>query len=120
MKSDFSVCAFPRGLAYQQPRPLVSSSGVSWEYQASEELLESLPIGFREHFRDFQSGQHDKIYMPLYLFLSGAGTGKSRNASEFHLTALRCLADGDEGLKSRLQNAVVFHDSLENGTALRD
>ena len=58
--------------------------------------------------------------MPLYLFLSGAGTGKSRHATEFHKTIIGCLGDEDEELKTRLERAWVFHVSLENGTNLRE
>lgn len=50
--------------------------------------------------------------MPLYLLLSGAGTGKSRNA-------VNCLGDKDEELREKLRNAWVFHTWFENGTSLR-
>jgi hypothetical protein len=50
--------------------------------------------------------------MPLYLLLSGAGTGKSRNA-------VNCSGDEDEELREKLRNAWVFHTSFENGTSLR-
>ena len=56
--------------------------------------------------------------MPVYLFLFGAGTGKSRNAAEFHKTAVDCLGDEDE-LRVKLRNAWVFHTSFENGISLK-
>ena len=57
--------------------------------------------------------------MPIYFFLSGAGTGKSRHAAEFHKTSVHCLGDEDEELKGKLCNAWVFHTTFENGTSLR-
>ncbi|KAG0350780.1 hypothetical protein BG005_009679, partial [Podila minutissima] len=56
--------------------------------------------------------------MPLYLFLSGAGTGKSRNAQEFHQSALNCLTEEDDpDLRDGIGKAWVFHVTLENGTS---
>lgn len=56
----------------------------------------------------------------MYLFLSGAGTGKSRNANEFYKTAFECLSDDiDLNLKNRIQNAWVFKVSFENGTSMK-
>lgn len=64
----------------------------------------------------------DKKTVPLYLFFSGSGTGKSRNARELHHLALRCF-NGEFGEKvdeiaSCLTSPYVFHVSLENGTSL--
>ncbi|KAL1914250.1 uncharacterized protein VTP21DRAFT_9090 [Calcarisporiella thermophila] len=55
--------------------------------------------------------------MPLYLFLAGAGTGKSRNANEFHKSLAVCLPEEESELRSRIENAWVFHVSFENGTS---
>ena len=71
------------------------------------------------HYEGFCNRLFDKSFMPMYLFLSGAGTGKSRNAAEFHQTAISCVAGGDKQLLQRLHNAWVFHTSFENGTSLR-
>ncbi len=57
--------------------------------------------------------------MPLYLFLSGAGTGKSRNATEFHNAAIECLdKEEDSELRNKIQNALVFNVSFEDSTIL--
>ncbi|KAF9376872.1 hypothetical protein BGX21_003372, partial [Mortierella sp. AD011] len=144
--------AFPEGLPYHNPRPIVRSSGVQWEYQRSEELVTTMRNEIKKHYIHFCNGEKDKTHMPFYLFLSGAGTGKSRNATEFHRTAVQCLSHGinisedqnmddsietggDAGgeamdvtddnqaleteLRTRLENAWVFHVTLENGSALR-
>lgn len=76
------------------------------------------------HFYNYQHQYIDKTTIPLYLFLSGAGTGKSRNAAELHETVYKCFDgtyfDENKELTSRLQSPFVFHVSLENGTSLQD
>lgn len=83
---------------------------------------------FREevesHYYHYAVEPHiGKATIPPYLFLSGAGTGKSRNAAELHHTAYKCF-DGtyfpqkNEELAARLRNSFVFHVSFENGTNL--
>ena len=64
----------------------------------------------------------DKSTIPLYFFLSGAGTGKSRNSSELWQTTYRCF-NGEyfprmDELAHQISNAFVFHISLENGTSM--
>ncbi|CAG8616900.1 19902_t:CDS:2 [Dentiscutata erythropus] len=84
--------AFHGGLLYMKPEPLLYTSGL-----------------------------FDKLNLPIYLFLSGAGTGKSRNANEFHQTAITCLlAQEDEELLTRIKEAWVFHVTYENGFGLRE
>ncbi|KAF8910684.1 hypothetical protein BGZ58_005906, partial [Dissophora ornata] len=62
--------------------------------------------------------RRDKSTIPLYLFLCGAGTGKSRNAQEFQHSAASCLTDEeDRELRGRIAHAWVFHVSLENGAS---
>ena len=76
----------------------------------------------------------DKKLIPIYLFLSGAGTGKSRNAQEFHKLALQCFDatygfnDPElekpqdhreiENIVQCLKNPYIFHVTLENGCSL--
>ncbi|RHZ82069.1 hypothetical protein Glove_114g37 [Diversispora epigaea] len=94
--------AFPRGLPYQS------------HYSA---LL--VQIELKNHYENFTLRRFDKTTIPLYLFLSRAGTGKSRNANEFHRTAISCLsAQEDQELLTRIKKAWVFLISLENGTSL--
>jgi hypothetical protein len=113
--------AFPKGLMYKPPKfsTLLSSAGKVWKCQLSEDLEVTLRKEIRDHYRNFREGLVDKTCMPLYLFLSGAGTGKSRNATEFHRTAVNCLGDEDEELREKLRNAWVFHTSFDNGSSLR-
>ena len=108
------------GLAYMKPLPLLNTAGSDWEYQPDISLKQTLKMEIKEHYKQVVLGKFDKTNIPIYLFLSGAGTGKSRNASEFHKTAINCLsANEDEELLARIKDAYVFHVSYENGTNLR-
>lgn len=44
-----------------------------------------------EQYSPYIKRYKDKRHVPLYLFLSGASTGKSRNAAELHRTAYNCF-----------------------------
>ncbi|RGB22757.1 hypothetical protein C1646_775582 [Rhizophagus diaphanus] len=110
--------AFPQGLLYLKPEPLLRTSGANWEYQPDPTLNEILQKAIREHYDAFLKGDFDKTNIPIYLFLSGAGTGKSRNANEFQQTAISSVSK-DKVLLARIKDAYVFNVSYENGTALR-
>ncbi|KAF9904571.1 hypothetical protein EC991_002560 [Linnemannia zychae] len=107
----------PRGLSFQTPQPLFRTTGFNWTYQPDSNLHNTLRPAIRAHYNDFYHGLRDKSTIPLYLFLSGAGTGKSRNAQEFHRSAVSCLTENDQELRERMEQAWVFHVSLENGTS---
>jgi hypothetical protein len=86
-----------------KPLPLLRTPGADWEYQPDPSLNQQLRIEIKEHYKQFILRNFDKTHIPIYLFLSGAGTGKSRNASEFHKTAINCLsANQDEELLASL------------------
>ncbi|CAG8617382.1 8244_t:CDS:1 [Ambispora gerdemannii] len=103
-----------------KPEPLLYTSGANWEYQPHPSLKHILRRELKNHYTNFFSGYFDKMMIPLYLFLSGAGTGKSRNANEFHQTAITCLSEPeDTELLTKIKEAWVFHVSYENGTTLR-
>ncbi|GJJ67660.1 hypothetical protein EMPS_00006 [Entomortierella parvispora] len=107
--------AFPRGLPYRNPPPLLRTTGMSWTYQPDPKLYGTLRRSIKDHYSDFFKGLRDKSTIPLYLFLCGAGTGKSRNAQEFHQSATLCLTEEeDQELRSKIEHAWVFHVSLEN------
>lgn len=72
----------------------------------------------KSHFNAFFQGYRDKSTIPLYLFLCGAGTGKSRNAQEFQQSPASCLGLAeDKELKVRIKTAWACHVSFENGTS---
>ncbi|CAG8628264.1 11632_t:CDS:2 [Paraglomus brasilianum] len=109
---------FPNGLPYKKPMPLLYSSGLQWNYQLDQSLHETLQTELLRHYQHHKNGERDKNYIPIYLFISGPGIGKSRNAMEFHHTMVEC-ASKDSELRSRLENAWVFNISYENGNSLR-
>ncbi|CAG8798498.1 41596_t:CDS:2, partial [Gigaspora margarita] len=109
------------GLPYMKPEPLLRTSGANWEYQPHSSLKHILQRELKKHYENFLLGRFDKMTLPLYLFLSGAGTGKSRNANEFHQTAISCLStQEDKDLLTKIKEAWVFFVSYENGTSLRN
>ncbi|KAF9328712.1 hypothetical protein BG006_008144 [Podila minutissima] len=111
--------AFPKGLPYRGPQPLLRTTGLDWTYQPDPNLYDTLRQAIKGHYSAFFHGRRDKSTIPLYLFLCGAGTGKSRNAQEFHQSATACLIeDEDRELRKRIEDAWVFHVSLENGVSL--
>jgi hypothetical protein len=75
--------AFKAGIKYTPPHPLVSTSGVNQAYQPHPDLYETLATPVLEHYTHYKKDQIDKTYIPAYFYLGDAGTGKSRNASEF-------------------------------------
>ncbi|GJJ78218.1 hypothetical protein EMPS_10577 [Entomortierella parvispora] len=91
---------------------------MNWTYQPDPKLYGTLRESIKDHYSDFFKGLRDKSTIPLYLFLCGAGTGKSRNAQEFHQSAILCLTEEeDQELRSKIEHAWVFHVSLENGVS---
>ncbi|KAK3821633.1 MAG: hypothetical protein J3Q66DRAFT_154461 [Benniella sp.] len=116
-KQKLSV-AFPNGLPYKEPSPLLRTPGAKWIYQPDPGLYPLLRDTIKSHFNAFFQGHRDKTMIPLYLFLCGAGTGKSRNAQEFQQSLVSCLSLADDNeLKGRIKTAWAFHVSLENGTS---
>lgn len=63
-------------LIYRPPRPstLLNSPGRSWDYQVSPELINILHVEVQKQFDLYKQGYADKSTIPLYLFLSGAGS----------------------------------------------
>ena len=110
---------FTQGLPYKAAKPLLQTSGLAWSYQPASGMYELLRERLLVSYKNYQEGSKDKLHHPLYLFLSGVGTGKSRHASEFHKSVVKCLGDDNSELQNRLKDAWVFHVSLENGTSLK-
>ncbi|KAF8443606.1 hypothetical protein BGX38DRAFT_1199121 [Terfezia claveryi] len=103
---------YPQGLAYKPPKDLLATSGAQWDYQA-EAVKEVLRPALTEHYRNYKAQRIDKKTMPLYMFLAGAGTGKSRNANEFRHTVYKILEETNPvhaELAGRLRRAWVFHE----------
>ncbi|CAG8650524.1 1473_t:CDS:2 [Funneliformis mosseae] len=111
--------AFPKGLYYQEPDMLLKTSGALWEFQTPAGFKEIFQNELFDHYRYWRNGQIDKTYIPLYFLLSGAGTGKSRTATELPRLAKKYAEDIDNAdLKKALEKPFVFNISFENGTPL--
>ncbi|GES74357.1 crinkler (CRN) family protein, putative [Rhizophagus clarus] len=93
--------AFPEGLPYMKPLPLLNTTGSDWEYQPDISLKQTLKMEIKEHYKQVLLGKFDKTNIPIYFFLSGAGTGKSRNASEFRKTAISCFYENGTYLRPK-------------------
>jgi hypothetical protein len=111
--------AFPEGLEYITPQPLLQTSGLRWMYQPGSTLYQTLRPNLLSSYKQYREGSRDKIHHPLYIFLAGVGSGKSRHASEFYQSTVKCINDENSELQKRLEDAWVFHVSMENGTSLR-
>jgi hypothetical protein len=110
------------GLPYQGPKSLVHKDdfGYQWNYQPPKDLHATIMPHLDDHFKLYLARDLAKGKAPSYLFLSGAGTGKSRNANEFHRTLIECSRKlKNKELEQRLKGAKVFHVDLENGSSVR-
>jgi hypothetical protein len=92
-------------------------------FQPHPDLYEELATNVFKHYSYYKKDQIDKAYIPSYLYLGGAGTGKSRHGSEFASSIqeainLRIQDPLYHELAQRLKKAYVFHVSFENGTSL--
>jgi hypothetical protein len=117
--------AFKAGIKYTPPHPLVSTSGVNQAYQPHPDLYETLATPVLEHYTHYKKDQIDKTYIPAYFYLGDAGTGKSRNASEFASSVQKAITLRTEDplydeLAQRLKTAFVFHVSFKNETPLTE
>jgi hypothetical protein len=122
--------AHQSGIKFEDPNPLVSTTGIKWAYQPPPDLYEILATNVLDHYAHYKENEIDKTYIPTYFFLGGAGTGKSRHASEFASSVEKSITLRKEDplyrtqrplyheLEQRLKNAFVFHVSFENGTSL--
>jgi hypothetical protein len=113
--------AFKAGIKYTPPDPLLATSGVNWVYQPHPDLYETLATNVLEHYAHYKRDEINKTYTPTYFYLGGAGTGKSRHASEFASSVQKAITLRTQhplyhDLAQRLKTAFVFHISFENGT----
>jgi hypothetical protein len=113
--------AFKDGIKYRVPDSLLETSGKDWVFQPHPKLYEVLGTNVLEHYAYYKSNKMDKTYIPAYLYLGGAGTGKSRHASEFASSIQEAIELHVQHplyheLAQRLKTLFVFHVSFENGT----
>jgi len=101
----------------QDPIELVGTVGVDWPYQQSPGLKQLLQKEISTHYQYWKKMVFDKTVHPLFLALSGAGTGKSRLLQELPSIAKEAVASSEnKELIDRFQDSYTFHISFENGT----
>jgi len=102
--------AFKAGIKYRPPRSLVSTSGVGWAYQPHPDLYETLATNVLEHYNHYKEDRICKTHIPTYFFLGGAGTGKSRHASEFTSSVQKAITlhTQHHELAQRLKKPLCF------------
>lgn len=116
---------FKAGIKYKPPHPLLRTSGKDWIFQPHQEHHRILAENVIEHYAYFKNDQIDKTYIPMYFYLGGAGTGKSRHASEFARSVENAVALYSNHplyaeISERLKKQIVFNISFENGTPLTE
>ena len=115
--------AFRDGIKYEAPESFLESSGEDWVFQPHPKLYGELGTNVLEHYASYKNNKMDKTYIPAYFYLGGAGTGKSRHASEFASSIQEAIKPHIQHplyheLAQRLKTPFVFHVSFENGTPL--
>ncbi|CAB4435665.1 unnamed protein product [Rhizophagus irregularis] len=101
----------------RSPTPLLYTGGCSWDYQESSELEQELRKEVRGLYNVFKEDRREKTNTPIFFMASGAGCGKSRNATELP-KILRKIFKDDPELEPRFQEALIFNIPLENGTRI--
>ncbi|GES91215.1 crinkler (CRN) family protein, putative [Rhizophagus clarus] len=99
------------------PTQLLHGTGYYWDYQEPPELENILRSEILTLYDLFKNNDRDKSNTPIFFMISGAGCGKSRNATELPNVLRRIFKDHSD-LGPRLLNALVFNIPLENGTLL--
>jgi len=106
-------------IQWHEPNRLLHTLGASWKFQIGPETLSQVKTTLPSHFGNWME-KTDKQLHPIYLILSGPGTGKSRLLQEFPDLCRRVTSElleetaPDqrelvESLDRRLKNALVFH-----------
>ncbi|CAG8674745.1 1710_t:CDS:1, partial [Paraglomus occultum] len=72
----------PEDLEYRPPSPLLKTEGLTWDYQKSDDFVKILKNSVADYYSTYKEGKLDKTTTPLYFMASGAGSGKSHNATE--------------------------------------
>ncbi|CAB5363761.1 unnamed protein product [Rhizophagus irregularis] len=114
LRLDFNNIPLDLG---RSPTQLLYTDGLSWDYQESPELEKKLRNNVRELYNVFKENKRDKSNTPIFFMVSGAGCGKSRNATEIP-KILRRIFVNDLDLRPRLEDALIFAITLENGTKI--
>ena len=99
--------------------PFCDSAGKEWPYQSNDILKSEIHTGLSQHYQYTLKGSVDKNVHPIFLVMSGPGTGKSRLLDEF-LTLAQESCSEDVGLRTRLEKTYVFKLNFDNGNHILD
>ncbi|CAI2163410.1 7565_t:CDS:2 [Funneliformis geosporum] len=105
--------AFPKGFPYKKPKPLLYGLRINWVYQPEQSLHETLRRELRMHYKYYLDGVVDKTFILIYLFLSGAGTGKSRNAEEFYNTTAEALQFSPSSPEGLVHPGLISYQQID-------
>jgi hypothetical protein len=101
---------------WREPYPLLQTEGSKWKYQEDPELCNTLQKEIQIHYDNWVAGVRDKQKHPLFLCMSGPGTGKSRLLNEFPRLVKESVS-GIDGLNQFVNSSFCFNISFENGTS---
>lgn len=90
----------------------MQSTGASRDFQHPGTSINSIINAIPGHFEAWKR-IHEKKDHPLFLVVSGAGTGKSRLLQEFP-KILRSFSLFSSELSTKLNESYVFHVTSEN------
>ncbi|CAB5396433.1 unnamed protein product [Rhizophagus irregularis] len=111
---DFNNISLDLG---QSPTQLLHTGGCSWDYQESSELEQELRKEVRGLYNMFKENKREKTNTPIFFMTSGAGCGKSRNATELPKILCKIFKDDPE-LEFRFQEVLIINISFENDTRI--
>ncbi|GMF34865.1 unnamed protein product [Phytophthora lilii] len=102
---------------WREPKRLCGSAGSDWPYQGIADVASVLMHPLVEHYEAWQCGSRDEQTHPIFLALSGPGTGKSRTLDEMQ-TLLKEAAKqaNNQDLDQKMESACVFRMSFEYDT----
>jgi hypothetical protein len=100
---------------YKDPELFCDTFGSQWMYQADDSWKPIFDKEITAHYENWKAGKHQKIQHPLFLCLSGPGTGKSRLLDEFQ--NMLCDSVQNNEIAEMMRRALVFNISFENGTS---
>ncbi|CAI2172288.1 886_t:CDS:2 [Funneliformis geosporum] len=79
---EYDTGKLQKKMKYVEPKPLLNTDGLSWQFQKSDELMDTFKDALLNHYDNFRSKRIDKILILAYFILADAGTDKSRIATE--------------------------------------
>lgn len=102
--------------SWKEPKHFLFSEGSKWEYQSDPNVHALLRYEITNHYSYWKEGIKDKHTHPLFLCLSGPGTGKSRLLNEFPRLVKESVSEVIELEPFIKDHSYCFNVSFEFGT----